>query len=47
MQFREVTWAQQLYYQRLLHGPGAEVTERRCVCCVCTAAGSMAGGFAC
>eukprot|EP00879_Flechtneria_rotunda_P010523 GHRR01011001.1.p1 GENE.GHRR01011001.1~~GHRR01011001.1.p1 ORF type:complete len:461 (+),score=147.97 GHRR01011001.1:684-2066(+) len=28
MQFREVAWSQQLYYQRLMHGPGAEVTER-------------------
>lgn len=28
MQFREVTWAQQLQLQRLLHGVGAEVTER-------------------
>eukprot|EP00878_Enallax_costatus_P007045 GHUV01007384.1.p1 GENE.GHUV01007384.1~~GHUV01007384.1.p1 ORF type:complete len:537 (+),score=187.34 GHUV01007384.1:232-1842(+) len=28
MQFREVTWAQQLHLQRLLHGAGAEVTER-------------------
>lgn len=29
MQYREVAWAQQLYFQRLLHGPAAEVTERR------------------
>jgi len=28
MQFREVAWSQQLYYQRLMHGAGAEVTER-------------------
>ncbi|WIA37779.1 hypothetical protein OEZ86_014648 [Tetradesmus obliquus] len=28
MQYREVAWAQQLYFQRLLHGPAAEVTER-------------------
>lgn len=28
MQFREVAWSQQLYFQRLLHGEGAEVTER-------------------
>jgi hypothetical protein len=35
MQYREVAWAQQLYFQRLLHGPAAEVTERRCVLCCC------------
>jgi hypothetical protein len=34
MQFREVTWSQQLHYQRLLHGAGAESTERRCALAV-------------
>lgn len=28
MQFREYTWAQQLYRQRLIYGPAAEATER-------------------
>lgn len=28
MQYREVAWSQQLHMQRLLHGAGAEVTER-------------------
>ena len=28
MEFRETAWAQQLFHMRLLHGPGAEATER-------------------
>jgi len=31
MQFREVTYTQQLKYQRLVHGPEADISERRCV----------------
>lgn len=31
MQFREVTYHQQLQLQRLVHGPEADITERRCV----------------
>jgi hypothetical protein len=29
MQFREVTYNQQLQMQRLVHGPEADITERR------------------
>lgn len=29
MQFREVTYTQQLQYQRLIHGPEADISERR------------------
>lgn len=35
MQFREVTYRQQLAIQRLVHGPEADISERRCVSCCC------------